>query len=86
VKRKVIKSLLIPDSSQFRRMYPVKKVRELVESFKDGLFVVYAKVVECIRSDTWWYPICICQRMLPMHNGAYHCSYCDQGVFTVVLR
>jgi alkyl hydroperoxide reductase subunit AhpF len=83
---KVVRSLIIPDSSQFRRMYPVKKVRELVQTFEDGLFVVYAEVVECIESNTWWYPMCVCQRILLKRNGAYYCPHCDLSVFKAVLR
>ncbi|MCI09325.1 replication factor A protein, partial [Trifolium medium] len=71
---------------EFLRMYPKKKIGELVDLAEDGIFVVCGVVAGIVGGEEWWYPAWKCHKAVVPDSGAYYCNSCVKHIFQVIPR
>jgi hypothetical protein len=79
------RSTILPLSRNFEfiKKYPIKTIFELKNDPALGTFIVSARMLDIVRLDPWWYPICDCLEIFEGYIGAFHCSKCCASEHTV---
>jgi hypothetical protein len=70
----------------FGRKYPVKSIHELKTTPEIGVFVVEGCVAGFSQLDPWWYPICLCHRIVEGCLGLFYCHMCQQRDFLIIPK
>ncbi|XP_045822407.1 replication protein A 70 kDa DNA-binding subunit B-like [Trifolium pratense] len=80
----LLRSSLEPRLSEmidFLKDYPVKTIGELKSDPELGTFIVNARMLDIVKMDPWWYPICKCNKIFDKYIGAFHCTKCNAADF-----
>jgi hypothetical protein len=82
------RSALLPFSRnlEFIKKYPIKTIFELKNDPNLGTFIISARMLDIVRLDPWWYPICDCPEIFENYIGAFHCSKCHASKYTVAPK
>ncbi|KAK2453351.1 replication protein A 70 kDa DNA-binding subunit C [Trifolium repens] len=82
------RSTLVPLSRnlEFVQQYPVKTIFELKNDPALGTFIVSARMLDIVRLDPWWYPVCDCPKIFEGYIGAFYCTTCRAKEYTVAPK
>ncbi|WJX94470.1 hypothetical protein P8452_75884 [Trifolium repens] len=82
------RSALLPFSRnlEFIKKYPIKTIFELKNNPTLGTFIISARMLDIVRLDPWWYPICDCPEIFENYIGAFHCSKCRASKYIVAPK
>jgi hypothetical protein len=82
------RSTLLPlsRSLDFVQKYPVKTIFELKNDPALGTFIVSARMLDIVRLDPWWYPVCDCPKIFEGYIGAFYCTTCRAKEYTVAPK
>jgi hypothetical protein len=65
---------------------PPISISNLIESSKDGVYVVGGIVKDVVDPHDWWYAACSCHASLSAEGGEYYCNICVKVVSKMIPR
>jgi hypothetical protein len=70
----------------FLMRYPPSCIANLVETKKDGIYIVGGVVEGLVDPDDWWYASCSCHSILSTNSGGYYCHDCLKPASQMIPR